>query len=100
LWLGLAAFVDHDSLAKIQDGMQGGLNMFGTALLAAIYAWAVHRQSQGVKILKAQLDDSNTETPEMVLDSGAVGAATLQAGAAVSGVSIAKAARSAGVTLR
>jgi hypothetical protein len=98
-WIGLKAYVAPDQLDKIQHGVSSGVEMITLSIAASVYAWLVHRQTVGVKILKAQLDKSPTVTPDMDLNSGAIGNNTLEAAAKVTGVPVEKAAAAAGVAL-
>jgi hypothetical protein len=100
VWAGLASFISSEQLTQIQGGLEKGALMFGNALLAAIYAWVVHRQTKAAIILKTQLDRSDTRTPTLDLKSGALGDATLKAAALVTGVPVGEAAHAAGVTLK
>jgi hypothetical protein len=99
-WLGLAAFVPADQVAKIQNGISSGVEMIALSLMASAYAWLVHRQSVAVKIFKTQLDSAPVPTPQLDLQSGAVGDATLAAAARITGVSVVEAAQTAGVKLK
>src|SRR4051812_6986534 len=85
IWFGLPHFVDPAQLAKIQTALTESIDKFEMGMVAVCYAWIVHRQSLGVKILKQQLDSAAVPTPEMALKSGAVGNATLLAAEAVTG---------------
>jgi hypothetical protein len=83
---GLHAFVSADDLKQIQDGLDAG----GMALLALIYAWLVHRQQAGIKVLQTQLNVS--ELPSTTIPvNGVVGNRTLAASAQITGVTVEKA---------
>jgi hypothetical protein len=92
LWGGLATFMPHDAVLKIQGGLEAGIVAIGASLQAWAYGWLVHRQTQGVMVLKQQLNLSGVNTPPLD-GSGAVGNKTLAATAIVTGVPIEKAMR-------
>lgn len=98
LWFGLPHFVPADQLQHLQDSLTKYIDGLAMTFVAIVYAWLVHRQSQGTRTLKAMLDASPVPTPDMVMDSGAIGNQTLLAAEEVTGVSVQRAAQLAGVT--
>jgi hypothetical protein len=99
VWCGLAAFVSNDQLVQIQGGIEQGATTFGLAILSCVYAWLVHRQAQVGNVMKQQLGiSSRIDRSHLDFSTGIPGNETLKAVAALTGVSIEKAAAAAGVT--
>lgn len=97
-WLGLRAFVSPDQVAQIQNGLSSGVEMIALSLMASAYAWVVKKQTDAVKIVKAQVELNPTRTPGIDHSTGAIGSATLNGLAQITGVSIERAATAARVS--
>src|SRR6266478_5766131 len=67
VWTHAVNILPADAANKIQGGLESGATEFAMSLMALVYAWVVNRQSQGVMILKKQLDASPQPTPPLDL---------------------------------
>lgn len=86
--LGLPALLGPDATDEVRKGLEAG----GYALVAIIYAWLAHRMKNGVRVMQAQMNESDTRTTELKLD-GIPGNSTIAQSVKVTDVSVAQATR-------